>query len=287
VSGADPALRFGKDVTHGDVRTSADRAQIGALYQASLAETDAAIGDLLARLESTGALDDTVVVLTADHGEGLYECATCIGHGDNLDGMMSLRVPLAFRLPRPRFAAAAPATVPTYVSQLDVYPTLLALLDSARPSVQEGIALLARDGAILAPPRDRVFFAESGEWLWPTPAIPSARIAYPPITALARIEQGRIVIEEAFLPVIRAAKHRTAILPPFKLLYLPTPSGVGWRLYDIERDPGEERDISASQPEVTARLREALRHSVLRFSHMLPAGDYFLTRPPSLPEEYY
>jgi len=287
VADANHALRFGKDVTHGDVRTAADRAQIDALYRAALAETDAAVGELLARLESSGNLEDTIVVLTADHGEGLYECPTCVGHGDNLRGMMSLRVPLAFHLPRRRFPNTVPLQIAAHVSQLDVYPTLLALLGAPRPSVQEGVALLAPDGVPVALPGDRIFFAESGEWLWPTPAVPSARIAYPPITALARIEDGRIVIDEPQLPVIRAAKHRAALLPPFKLLYEPAPTGVEWRLYDIERDPWEEHDVSDRHPDVAERLRAALRHSVLRFSHMLPAGDFFLTRPPSLPEEYY
>ncbi|HMJ56807.1 MAG TPA: sulfatase-like hydrolase/transferase [Polyangiaceae bacterium] len=287
VAAADPALRFGKDVTHGDVRTAADRAQIDALYRTALAQTDAALGDLLARLDSSGHLEDTIVVLTADHGEGLYECPTCIGHGDNLHGMMSLRVPLAFRLPRRRFPSAEPTTIAAYVSQLDVYPTLLTLLDTARPPVQEGIALLTGHGAPVTPPADRIFFAETGEWLWPTPAVPSGRIAYPPITGLARIEQGRIVIEEPFLPVIRAAKHRMAFLPPFKLLYAPKKGGVEWRLYDIERDPSEEHDVTGRHPDVAERLRAALRHSVLRFSHMLPVEDFFLTRPAALPEEYY
>jgi arylsulfatase A-like enzyme len=287
VAGADPALRFGKDVTRGAVRTDADRAQIDALYRAALAETDAALADLMARLASSGNLDDTIVVLTADHGEGLYECPTCVGHGDNLRGMTSLRVPLAFHLPRRRFPNAVPGTLATHVSQLDVYPTILALLGVSRPPVQEGIALLASDGAVVAPPADRIFFAESGEWLWPTPAVPSARIDYPPITTLAEIEQGRIVIAESFLPVIRAAKHRAAILPPFKLLYLPAPKAVEWRLYDVERDPWDEHDLSERYPEVAERLRAALRHSVLRFSHMLVEGDFFLTRPGALPEEYY
>jgi arylsulfatase A-like enzyme len=287
VAAANPALRFGKDVTRGDVLTDADRAQIDALYRAALAETDAAVDDLLARLESSGNLDDTIVVLTADHGEGLYECPTCVGHGDNLRGMISLRVPLAFRLPRQRFPNAAATAIATHVSQLDVYPTLLELLAVSRPSVQEGIPLLARDGVPIAPPEDRIFFAETGEWLWPTPAVPAARIDYPPITALAQIEQGRIVIDEQFLPVIRAAKHRAALLPPFKLLYAPSPAGVEWHLYDVERDPWDEHDVSDRHPEVAERLRTALRHSVLRFSHMLPEGDFFLTRPAAPPEEYY
>ena len=287
VSGADPALRFGKDVTNGDVRTEADRAQIDALYRAALAETDTAVGDLLARLESSGNLEDTIVVLTADHGEGLYECSTCVGHGDNLRGMTSLRVPLALRLPPRRFPNAAATAVAAHVSQLDVYPTLLALLGVAPPLVQEGMALLSRDGQPATLPKDRVFFAESGEWLWPTPAVPAARIAYPPITAIARIEEGRIVIDEPYLPTIRAAKHRAAIAPPFKLLYVPAPRGVEWHLYDFEKDPWDEHDVSDRYPEVADRLRDALRHSVLRFSHMVPAGEFFLTRPDAPPEEYY
>ena len=47
--------------------------------------------------------------LLADHGESLYECATCVGHGDNLTGMSALTVPLAIRMPRRRFPAASPS----------------------------------------------------------------------------------------------------------------------------------------------------------------------------------
>jgi len=287
IRGSNPALRFGKDVTRGEVRTDQDRAQVEALYRGALAETDAAVAEVLARLESTGALDDTIVILTADHGEGLYECPACVGHGDNLTGMMTLRVPLAFRLPRRRFAAAEPKAILTHVSQLDVYPTVLSLLGVPRPPVEEGVPLLLPDGGLFPIASDRVFFSETGEWLWPTAAVPADRIDYPPITALAAIERGRIVIEERFLPVIRAAKHRAAVAPPFKLVYRPTQNGVVWSLFDIERDPFEERDIKEANPEVMTKLRSLLVHSVLRFSHMTPMGDYFLTRPPPPLEEYY
>jgi hypothetical protein len=287
VADSDPALRFGKDVARGEVKTAADRAQIEALYRAALAETDSAIGDLLDRLQSSGELDDTIVVLTADHGEGLYECPGCVGHGDNLRAMTTLTVPLAFRLPRRRFEAAVARRMDHYVSQLDVYPTLLNLLGLERPTIQEGVALLTPYGRPVGLPTDRTFFAETGEWLWPTAAVPESRIGYPPVTGLASLEEGRIVVEERYLPVIRAAKHRTALLPPFKLVYRPGRQGVEWSLYDIEHDPLEERDIAASRPLVAEQLRSALVHSVLRFSHMIPVGDYFLTRPPAPIEEYY
>jgi hypothetical protein len=287
VSGADPALRFGKDVTRGEVRTAADRAQIDALYRGALAETDAAVADLLSRLESNGQLDDTIVVLTADHGEGLYECAGCVGHGDNLIGMMTLRVPLAFRLPPERFARASPATIETYVSQLDVYPTILSLLGVPRLPIEEGIALFEADGALAPLPPGRVFFAETGEWLWPTAAVPEDRIEYPPITSLAAVDGERIVIDERFLPAIRSAKHRAAIAPPWKLVYRPGRTSVGWSLYRIDDDPFDAQDLAETHSDELFELRGALVRSVLRHSHMMKVGDYFLTRPASPPEEYY
>jgi hypothetical protein len=287
VKGADPALRFGKDVTRGEVRTDADRRQIDGLYRAALAETDAAIGDLLGALRAAGELDDTIVVLTADHGEGLYECAACVGHGDNLVGTMSLRVPLAFRLPKARFPKAVPVTSSNYVSQLDVYPTLLFLLGVPVPPVHEGFPLFMPDAATIIGAPGRVFFAETGEWLWPTVAVPPDRVAYPPITELAKLENDRIVVDDRFMPVVRAAKHRAAIYPPFKLVYRPDRAGATYALYDIATDPFDERDISRDHPEIAAYLKDALRRSVLRHAPMIEVDGYFLTRPAPPPEEYY
>ena len=287
VPDCDPALRFGKDVTRGEVRTAADRRQIDGLYRAALAETDGAIGELLEKLRSSGELDDTIVILTADHGEALYECEDCVGHGDNLRAMSTLKVPLAFLLPRARFPAASPGRITDHVSELDVYPTVLGLLGLPVPVVQEGIALVSRDGSPVPLPRDRTFFAETGEWLWPTLAVPRDRIEYPPITRLAKLENDRIVIEERYLPVVRAAKHRAAIRPPYKLVYRPSPRGIAWALYDIEKDPFDERDIASDHPPEAAELKAALTRSVLRYSYMLGTGEYFLTRPAPPPEEYY
>jgi hypothetical protein len=177
--------------------------------------------------------------------------------------------------------------VTEYVSQLDVYPTVKSLLGVPALPIEEGRALLLPDGGDASTPAARIFFVETGEWLWPTPAVPSDRLDYPAITALAAIEGDRIVIEERFLPVIRAAKHRAALLPPFKLVYRPTPAGVLWSLHDIDHDPFDAIDVGADHPQVVSELKAALVHSVLRHSHMTSQGGYFLTRPPSPPEEYY
>jgi arylsulfatase A-like enzyme len=200
--------------------------------------------------------------------------------------MTTLRVPLAFRLPKRRYPVDQAGRIDRYVSQLDVYPTVLSLLGAPPLPIHEGAPLLSHDGWAYMP-ETRTFFVETGEWLWPTPAVPTERLAYPPITALATVADDRIVIAERFLPIIRAAKHRAAIRPPWKVVYRPGPKGAEWSLFDIERDPFEVTDLKGEHPEIFAELKAALVHSVLRFSHMLQVGDHFLTRPPEPPEEYY
>lgn len=289
VDGSNPALAYGRDVTNeAPITSDVDRRQVDALYRAALAESDAAIGKLLGRLRKTGWLDDTIVVLTADHGEGLYECAECVGHGDNLKGMMTLRVPLAVRLPAKRFPGARPSVETHFVSLLDVYPTITELIGLPRLAIMEGQAILDAGGAVAPPPKEpRIHIVETGEWLWATAAVPKDRIEYPPVTTLAHLEGDRIAIDPKYEGVIRAAKHRAAIRAPYKLIYEPRRSSVQWRLYDFEADPLDAHDLAAERPEVLAELKDALRRSVLRHARVLPVGDYFLTRPASIPEDHW
>jgi len=289
VEGSSPSLAYGRDVTSdAPVTTDVDRRQVDALYRAALAETDAAIGKLLAELRKTGWLDDTIIVLTADHGEGLYECAECVGHGDNLRGMMTLRVPLAIRVPVGKFPNARPSVQQHYVSLLDVYPTITELVGLQQLSIMEGQPLLTQNGTVVPQPATpRVHFVETGEWLWTTAAVPKDRIDYPPVTTLAHLEGDRIAIDPKYEGVIRAAKHRAAIRAPYKLVYEPGRAGVRWRLFDFEADPLDTKDLAAEKPAVLAELKEALRRSVVRHARVLPVGDYFLTRPAGVPEDHW
>ena len=63
-----------------------------ALYAAAIRQLDAWVGDTLEALDKAGALDDTLVILTADHGENLGESGM-LGHSFSLDERL-LRVPL-------------------------------------------------------------------------------------------------------------------------------------------------------------------------------------------------
>lgn len=287
VRGSDPSMAFGRDVANEKpITTDVDRRQLDGLYRAALAESDAAIGALLRELTESGWLDDAIVVLTADHGEGLYECPECVGHGDNLRGMMTLRVPLAFKLPSKTFPEAHPSVETVTASLLDVFPTLVDLLGVDSIPIHEGVALLDSHGRPKPIPK-RSLVAETGEWLWTTAAVPKDRIEYPPITALATIDGDRIAIDPKYEGVIRAAKHRAVIRAPFKLVYEPSRSGVRYRLFDFEADPLDTNDLAASKPEVLAELKGVLRHAVARHAEVLPVGDYFLTKPPGVPVDHW
>src|SRR6185503_1897437 len=62
------------DVNQGRVRPSAEEvAHLQRLYDGNLAYADREVGRLRRALEDAGLLDRTVVIVTADHGEQLYE----------------------------------------------------------------------------------------------------------------------------------------------------------------------------------------------------------------------
>ena len=107
-------------------------------YDAEIAFTDAALGDLVGALERLGQTPRTLVVVTADHGEGLME------HGHMEHGVSvyeeQVRIPLVLRWPG-RVAPGRAFDAP--VSLADVAPTVYELLGlPADGSAFEGRSLV-------------------------------------------------------------------------------------------------------------------------------------------------
>jgi arylsulfatase A-like enzyme len=127
---------------HGDVpRAVLEHAK--ALYRGEVAVADGWIGELLDALATRpGGLDDTIVVVTADHGE-CFEDGVYFEHAHCLRDP-AIRVPLLIRHP----ADFPPgARVGSVVSTLDIAPTLLAAVGLEPPADWSGRRLHARDGA--------------------------------------------------------------------------------------------------------------------------------------------
>ena len=107
------------------VRAPADeleQRQQAATYYALMNEVDDQIGRVLDWLESTGHVDDTLILLTCDHGEQLGDhwLTQKLGWFDE-----SYRIPLVVRDPRPEAAATRGTTIDAFTENVDVMPTLL------------------------------------------------------------------------------------------------------------------------------------------------------------------
>jgi membrane-anchored protein YejM (alkaline phosphatase superfamily) len=89
-------------------------------YLNSLHYVDALVGGLLERMEARRLLDDTIVVITSDHGEEFNDTRdNSWGHTGNFTTFQT-RVPLVVYVP-----GKAPREVSAVTSQVDIAPTLM------------------------------------------------------------------------------------------------------------------------------------------------------------------
>jgi len=116
----------------------ADRDYIIARYDSALTYVDQELDRLLSWLRTTDRYDDTLVVVTADHGEEFWEHGGT-GHGLTLYDEQLL-VPLIIK-PRRWDEAAPGARISNNVGVIDIMPTVLDLLGIARPEQLEGQSL--------------------------------------------------------------------------------------------------------------------------------------------------
>lgn len=140
--------------------TSEQREAIDALYDGGIRYVDDYLGEWIDEWRASGLLDDTVLVITSDHGEELGQREGVGGHGAHYEE--GLRVPLLVRYPDGRDAGRRRSEL---VSHVDLVPTMLDLLGLPAEDWLPGHPL---HGAL---PNGRILFVDRP----PTRAI----IAYP------------------------------------------------------------------------------------------------------------
>ena len=194
----------------------------GRTYDAAIRYWDGELGRLVQALSEAGAADNTILVITADHGEQLMEHGF-FGHA-NSGYEVGLRVPLI--ICDPRATATAGVRVATGVSLLDLMPTVLARLGVPAPEGLQGVdrwALTAGGGATDPAAGDGFVYTEG------------TFFANRPFHTL--IQTGRLGGWKLILDRLRDTKE----------------------LYHLDTDPGEERDQFSEQPEQVQKLWELTR----------------------------
>lgn len=229
-----------------------------AAYAASLRRLDDAVGTVLAALEESGLADNTLVILTTDHGIAFprMKC-NLTAHGTGV--MLMLRGPGGFSGPG---GTARGRVIDSLVSHIDLFPTLCDLLGIAPPTWLQGRSLMPIIRGEAAEVNDAV---------------------YAEVTYHAAYEPMRAVRTARWNYVRRFDGRRTPVMPncddsPSKTYLLEH----GWRdqpiaeeqLYDLVYDPNEACNL-ASDPahaDVLAEMRARLHAWMVRTSDPLLDG---------------
>jgi arylsulfatase A-like enzyme len=211
-----------------------DRPAVNALYDGEVRVFDDAVGRWVRKLEQLGLLEDTLIVILADHGEELLERGH-VGHCScNLKGTLydeCIRIPLILRLPG---KLPAGRVVRRQVSQIDVMPTLLELAGLGVPDFVEGSSLLPLIWDETQSFREEAF-AETTPAGWQS--LPE---------------------DDREIWCLRTER--------WKLILNTDAAGRSQRyeLYDLTADPGETRDLYAPGHPAVPRLAASLRAYIAR-----------------------
>ena len=195
-------------------------------YDASLHAVDAAMGDLLDALDRRGDLANTIVIVTADHGESFGEHGY-LAHGGGVEFPTQLHAPLVVHRPR---GAPTGRVIDAAVTLRDVPATVLDLVGA--PADLPGRSL-------------RPHWAPDGQ--------PGCAIGSPLYAGV----RTRPAIPDWY-PLARGTL-RTLVRGPWQ--YIVRHDGRVW-LYDLSTDPAARADL-ASAPAHAAAL-DSMRAALTR-----------------------
>jgi arylsulfatase len=187
------------------------RSKVERYYDREVAYADHWIGVLLDDLRCRGLLDNSILIISADHGENLGGKKKFQGHGRRLYAPI-LHVPLLISGP----GLPAGLRISDPVHSLDFAPTILGLLGRQRGAAMEGRDL---SGRILR-----------GE------AVPPVPMFFESYSVAVMIPGTEKYFRDHSPPVVLALRDGS-----WKLVY--TLKKRTWEMYDLAADPDELKNI--------------------------------------------
>jgi arylsulfatase A-like enzyme len=126
----------GPNASNGKDLTDKEKDHVKALYDSNVSYQDDLLGQLVEKLKTWGIWDQTMLIVTADHGDELWEDGR-VGHGGS-ERETLLHVPLLVHYP-PMFPAGR---VTEGVEDIDIVPTLADALGVANDPEWQGTTLI-------------------------------------------------------------------------------------------------------------------------------------------------
>jgi len=196
-------------------------------YDGAISFVDYQIGRLLRLLKAHYILDNTLIVVTSDHGESLNEHGIFFGHHGLYD--QTIHVPLIIRYPGD---IPKGKRVENLVQHVDVIPTILELLGAGANWLsefdgREFMHLLAQN-ATLEDFRPEIFVEE-------------------------KFAQRKLPIRTQRYKYIMANSYEEGICRLCGCVH-----GALEELYDLDEDPEECRNILVERPDIAKGLRNRL-----------------------------
>jgi arylsulfatase A-like enzyme len=206
-----------------------EKAVLDGMYNAEVANQDELVGDFLKQMRESGRLDNTLLIICADHGEHLGE-KQLMGHSISLYNEL-VHVPLIIRDPAGDLPRGS--VVDRVVSTRRIFNTILTAADMGTETEQ--VLTLAQSPT--SDPDQECIFALG---VTPQNALNVMQRRRPELIETSHCDVPRYALWQERYKLIQAGEGRS-------------------ELYDIFNDPHETRDLCDILPGQVEVLQERLR----------------------------
>lgn len=200
-----------------------DTDELLARYDGATAYVDNQLRRLLETLNDSGISDETLIILTSDHGESLIEHGIYFGHHGLYD--TTIHVPLILKYS----GLPSRQRIKGFIQHIDIVPSILDILGiKTKSSAIDGKSVIPLINGQVKQLRDAVYVEE------------------------ADVERKK-AIRTADYKYIYALSEKDAMCKACGRIH-----GGTRELYDLNKDPGETENIVEENPDAANKLQEKL-----------------------------
>ncbi len=204
-------------------------------YDGTVNFVDDQVGRLIEGLKKNGILDNTILIVTADHGESLLEHEIYFEHHGLYEP--NIQVPLIIVGPG---VFSSGKRVSGFVQHIDLMPTILDLLNIPGPDRMQGESLLNFIHGDKESVRDYIFVEE------------------------AMRQRKRALSNGPYKYIMTVPRHTSRCSECWRV------HGGEEELYDLVHDPEEKKNMVNELPEIASKMRLELISLVKKLENSSP-----------------